>query len=67
MILNYEDRDLSFGYKYKVGTLLGWERVHGLRFQNSDGKRFNPWLEKPVRLMIRGKTEDGRTGTGIKK
>ena len=69
ILLNYEQADLSSGYKYKLGWMPpGWlELIHGLRIKNSDGKSFNPWLEEPIRLMIRADTEDGRTGTFVKK
>jgi hypothetical protein len=70
--LNYEDEDISTGYTYKLGTIYVTEHVHGLRFMNSEGRSFNPWLQEPKIMMVRGKRVTGdpnedKIGVYIKK
>ena len=69
MILNYEEDDLSTGYKYERSFISpGWrEFLSGTEFINSEGKRYFSVREEPRILFIRAETEDGRTGTYVKK
>ena len=67
LILNYEEGNLSSGYGYKTGLILGIEDIIGSDFINNEGMRFRYWKEEPIRLMISAETEDGRVGTYIKE
>lgn len=63
--LNPKGDDFSSGYLYQL-DLIESAQVNGLRFINSDGKSFNPWLEKPQKMIIHGKSLDGKKATEIK-
>ena len=60
--LNYET--WSSGYTYHANRLAANNTytVGSMQFAKSDGTRFNPFTQKPLKMSIHCKTPDGKDG-----
>ena len=69
LFLNYEDDDLSSGYRYDVKgpTRSGsMEIIEDWKFTNSDGSRYTHQEPQPFKLLVQAETLDGKKGQYLK-
>jgi hypothetical protein len=68
MHVNYDGKDESSGYYYYIQSIRPgfYKRIEVYKFRNSDGRQFFPG-DEVFNFLIQAETEDGRTGTYLKK